>query len=122
MLPIFNAGQLRSGVRLTEAQQRELVITYQRSIYAAFRDVSDALVAYQRTREQLAQQDQLVIALSESTRLSRLRYKGGLDSYFQVLDSERNLFQGQLTLAGLRLQVMNSFVQLYRALGGGWQA
>jgi NodT family efflux transporter outer membrane factor (OMF) lipoprotein len=122
VLPIFNAGQIRSGVRLTEAQQRELVITYQRSIYAAFRDVSDALVAYQRTREQLAQQDQLVIALSESTRLSRLRYQGGLDSYLQVLDSERNLFQGQLTLAELRLQVMNSFVQLYRALGGGWQA
>jgi NodT family efflux transporter outer membrane factor (OMF) lipoprotein len=122
VVPIFNAGQIRAGVRLSEAQQRELVATYQRSIYTAFREVSDALVGYQRTREQQAQQEKLVNALSESTRLSRLRYQGGLDSYLQVLDSERNLFQGQLTLAGLRLNVLTSFVQLYRALGGGWQA
>lgn len=121
-LPIFNAGQVRAQVRLTEAQKRELVIAYQRSIYSAFREVSDALVGYQRTREQLAQQEKLVHALSESSRLSRLRYQGGLDSYLQVLDAERNLFQGQLVLSELRLSVLNSFVQLYRALGGGWQA
>ncbi len=122
VLPIFNSGQVRAGVRLSEAQQRELAVTYQRTIYTAFREVSDALVGYQRTREQLAQQEQLVNALSETTRLSRLRYEGGLDSYLQVLDAERNLFQGQLTLAELRLSVLTSFVQLYRALGGGWQA
>ena len=121
LLPIFNAGQVRAGVRLSEAQQRELVIAYQRAIYSAFREVSDALVGYQRTREQLSQQEQLVHALAESTRLSRLRYEGGLDSYLQVLDSERNLFRGQLTLAELRLNVLNSFVGLYRALGGGWR-
>jgi NodT family efflux transporter outer membrane factor (OMF) lipoprotein len=122
VLPLFNAGQIRAGVRLSEAQKRELVIAYQRSIFTAFREVSDALVGYQRTREQLGQQEQLVHALSESVRLSRLRYQGGLDSYLQVLDSERNLFQGQLALAKLKLQVLNSFVELYRALGGGWQA
>lgn len=122
VLPIFNAGQVRSQVRLTEAQERELVINYRKSIYTAFREVSDALAGYQRTREQLAQEQKLVNALSESTRLSRLRYQGGIDSYLQVLDSERNLFQGQLVLANLRLQVLNTFVQLYRALGGGWQS
>ncbi len=122
VMPIFNAGQVRAGVRFSEAQKRELAIAYQRSIYTAFREVADALTSYRHTREQLAQQERLVHALSESTRLSRLRYAGGLDSYLQVLDSERNLFQGQLTLAGLRLQVLDSFVQLYRALGGGWQA
>ena len=121
VLPIFNAGQVRAGVRLSEARKRELVIAYQQSVYTGFREVSDSLVAYRRTREQLAQQQQLVNALSESTRLSRLRYQGGLDSYLQVLDSERNLFQGQLTLSELRLNVLNSFVQLYRSLGGGWQ-
>jgi NodT family efflux transporter outer membrane factor (OMF) lipoprotein len=121
ILPLFNAGQIRAGVRLSEARKRELVIAYQKSIYTAFREVSDALVGYQRTREQLGQQEQLVHALSESVRLSRLRYQGGLDSYLQVLDSERNLFQGQLALAKLKLQVLNSFVELYRALGGGWQ-
>jgi NodT family efflux transporter outer membrane factor (OMF) lipoprotein len=122
LLPIFNAGQIRAGVRLSEAQKRELVIAYQRAIYTALREVSDALVGYQRTREQLGQQENLIHALSESARLSRLRYQGGIDSYLQVLDAERNLFQGQLALANLKLQVLNSFVELYRALGGGWQS
>lgn len=122
VLPLFNAGQTRARVKFTEAQQRELVIAYQRSIYTGFREVSDALVGYQRTREQLAQQEKLVEALTESTRLSRLRYQGGLDSYLQVLDAERNLFRGELLRAELKLQVLNSYVQLYRALGGGWQA
>ena len=120
-LPIFTAGQVRTAVRLTEAQKRELLLNYQKTIYTAFKEVSDALAGYQRTREQAAEQEKLVQALSESTRLSRLRYRGGLDSYLQVLDSQRNLFQGQLQLAQLRLQVLTSFVQVYRALGGGWQ-
>jgi multidrug efflux system outer membrane protein len=121
LLPIFNAGQIRAGVRLTEAQKREMVLAYRQAIYSGLREVSDALVGYSRTREQRAQQERLVGALTESTHLSQLRYQGGLDSYLQVLDSERNLFQGQLALAQLRLGEMLSFVQLYRALGGGWQ-
>ncbi|HJT89901.1 MAG TPA: efflux transporter outer membrane subunit, partial [Bryobacteraceae bacterium] len=120
-LPIFEAGKLRAGVRLTEAQQREMVLTYQKAIYTAFREVSDALVGYDRTREQRKQQDQLIRALSETVRLSTLRYQGGLDSYLQVLDAERNLFQGRLALAQLRLRELLSFVEIYRALGGGWQ-
>jgi multidrug efflux system outer membrane protein len=59
--------------------------------------------------------------LTQSVELSTLRYRGGLDSYLQVLDAERNLFGGQLTLAQLRLLELQSVVQLYRALGGGWQ-
>jgi multidrug efflux system outer membrane protein len=121
VLPLFNAGQIRAGVRYSEAQKREMVIAYQKSIYTGLREVSDALVGYSRTREQRTQQELLVQALTESTRLSNLRYKGGRDSYLQVLDSERNLFQGQLALAQLRLVELESFVQLYRALGGGWE-
>jgi len=121
ILPLFNAGQIRAGVRFSEAQKREMVIAYQKTIYTGLREVSDALVGYTGTREQRTQQELLVQALAESTRLSNLRYRGGLDSYLQVLDSERNLFQGQLLLAQLRLAEMQSFVQLYRALGGGWQ-
>ena len=67
------------------------------------------------------QQERLVQALTDTTRLSRLRYEGGLDSYLQVLDAERNLFQGQLVLAQLRMLELQSVVRLYRALGGGWQ-
>ncbi len=120
LLPIFHAG-LRSGVRLTEAQEREMLLSYQRSIYGALREVADALAAHSRTREQRGEEEKLVTALSESVRLSTLRYRGGLDSYLQVLDAERNLFAGQLDLAQLRLLELQSVTQLYRALGGGWQ-
>jgi len=119
-IPIFHAG-LRSGVQLTEAQQREALAAYEKSIYEALREVSDALVIHDRTRAQRMEEEKLVAALTESVRLSTLRYQGGLDSYLQVLDAERNLFGGQLTLAQLRLQELQSVVQLYRALGGGWQ-
>jgi multidrug efflux system outer membrane protein len=121
VLPIFNASQIRAGVRLSEAQKREMVLTYQKTIYNAFREVSDALAGYDHTRRQRTQQELLVNALTETTRLSTLRYQGGRDSYLQVLDAERNLFQGQLALAKLRLQEMLWFVQIYKALGGGWQ-
>jgi multidrug efflux system outer membrane protein len=118
---IFDAGQIRAGVRLSEAQKREMVIAYQKTIYNALKEVSDALVGYDRTREQRTQEQLLVGALTESNRLSNLRYRGGLDSYLQVLDAERNLFQGQLVLAQLQMIEVQSLVQLYRALGGGWQ-
>lgn len=121
VLPIFDAGRVRAGVRLSEAQKTEMVIAYQKAIYTGLREVSDALVGYDRTREQRSQQDRLIHALEESARLSKLRYQGGMDSYLQVLDAERNLFQGRLTLAQLRLQEVLSYVELYRALGGGWQ-
>lgn len=120
LLPIFHAGQIRNQVRLTEAQQREMVLRYQQTIYNALREVSDALASYTRTRNERDQQERLVRTLDDTVRLSTLRYKGGLDSYLQVLDSQRNLFAGELNLARLRLQERLAVVQLYRALGGGW--
>lgn len=117
---IFNAGQVRNQVRFTEAQQRELLINYQRTIYTALREISDSLVGADRTRAQREQQENLVKTLAESVRLSELRYRGGLDSYLQVLDAQRNLFSAEIGLAQLRLQERLTVVQLYRALGGGW--
>ncbi len=93
-VPIFNAGQVRVAVRLTEAQKREMVVAYQKTIYNAFREVSDALIGYRDTREQRRQQDQFVHAVEEATRLSHLRYQGGMDSYLQVLESERGPVSG----------------------------
>jgi multidrug efflux system outer membrane protein len=119
--PIFRAGSLKAARQFTEAQQREALENYNKSIQSAFREVSDSLIDYRKTAEQRAQQELLVTALSESDRLSRLRYQGGLDSYLQVLDAQRNLFQGQLALAQLKRAELISIVQLYRALGGGWQ-
>jgi multidrug efflux system outer membrane protein len=71
-------------------------------------------------RRARAQEEFLVHTLEDTVRLSELRYRGGLDSYLQVLDAQRNLFAGQLSLAQLRLQERVSVVQLYRALGGAW--
>lgn len=121
VLPLFNAGQLRNNLRLTEAQQREAVANYRKTIQVAFQEVSSSLADYQKNREQRSQEELLVKALQETDRLSTLRYKGGLDSYLQVLDAERNEFSGELTLAQLRKNELLSIVQLYRALGGGWQ-
>lgn len=120
-LPLFTAGRIGATVKLSEAQQREAVLRYRQAIQNAFRDVSDALIANSRTAEERKQQELLVRALSESVRLSTLRYKGGLDSYLPVLDAERNLFAGQLALAQLRRDELLAVVALYRSLGGGWQ-
>ena len=120
-IPIFNAGRIRNGVRFSEAQQVEALAAYQQSVNTALREVSDALVAYRRTSEQRAQQELLVKALEDTQRLSEIRYRGGIDSYLQVLDAERTLFSGQLDLARLRRDELNAIVNLYRALGGGWQ-
>ena len=120
-LPLFNAGRVRAGVQLSESGQREAVFQYQKTIQSAFREVSDALVAYRKDTEQLEQQQALVNTLRETSRLSRIRYEGGLDSYLQVLDAQRNLFQGELAQAALRRDTLLSVVDLYRSLGGGWQ-
>ena len=120
-MPIFNAGRIRNHVRLTEAQKQEALASYEKAVQTAFREVSDALVGYRRTAEQRAQEELLVTALRDTVRLSNLRYRGGLDSYLQVLDADRNLFQGQLQLARLKRDELVSIVSLYRALGGGWQ-
>jgi multidrug efflux system outer membrane protein len=118
--PIFNAGRTRATVEFTESVHRELVVNYERTIHAALREVSDALAAYHKTGEQRTGQERLVDALRASAQLSVQRYEGGVDNYLQVLDAQRNLFEGELDLVRLRQQELSALVQLYRALGGGW--
>lgn len=120
-VPIFNAGRIRNDVRYSEAVQREAELNYRKTVQNAFREVSDSLIAHGRLQEQRKQQELLVGALTESARLSNVRYRGGIDSFLQVLDAQRNLFSGELVLAQLQLAELSSVVQLYRALGGGWQ-
>ncbi len=119
-VPVINRGRVRGNVQLAEAVQREAAINYERVIFSAFRDVSDSLASYGKTRDQRTEQERLVGALRESTRLSTQRYESGLDSYLPVLDAQRNLFSGELDLTRLRQQELTAIVQLYRALGGGW--
>jgi multidrug efflux system outer membrane protein len=119
--PIFTGGRIRSNVRLTEAQQQEAVLVYQQSIQQAFREVSDSLVAYGKNQEFRAQQQLVTTAAQDATRLSGVRYQGGVTSYLEVLDSDTRYFDAQLTLAQAQLNERLALVQLYNALGGGWQ-
>jgi multidrug efflux system outer membrane protein len=119
--PIFNAGRLRSNVRLATAQRELDLIEYQRVIQTAFREVSDSLIQYQKVHEIRAQQQRLVTTLQERSRLSYVRYHGGIDTLLSALDADRDLFDAELRLAQTRRNELLALVQLYRALGGGWQ-
>jgi multidrug efflux system outer membrane protein len=119
--PIFTAGRLSSGVRLAEARQETAVLLYQQSIQAAFRSVSDGLVAYRKTNEFRVQQESLFQSAQDAARLSRMRYTGGATGYLEVLTNETNAFSAELGLAQARLNELLALVQLYESLGGGWQ-
>jgi multidrug efflux system outer membrane protein len=119
--PIFTAGKIRSGVRLAEAQQEETLLAYQQTIQGAFRGVSDALVAYRKDQEFRAQQELLAHSAQDAAQLSGQRYKSGTTSYLEVLTNETNYFTAELGLAQARLNELLSLVQIYQALGGGWQ-
>src|SRR5256886_699001 len=119
--PIFTGGALKGNLRLAESEQRQEVIAYKQAIQLAFRDVSDALIGYQKFHQVRVRQEDTVKDLQESVRLSEMRYKGGTTTYLEVLDGQRSLFSAELTLAEARGTEYQSLVQLYRALGGGWQ-
>jgi NodT family efflux transporter outer membrane factor (OMF) lipoprotein len=119
--PIFTGGRLKSTVRYAEADRDRAVIAYRRSIQTAFTEVSDALSARQRTRESRIEEERLVAALQDRKRLAYVRYRGGIDTQLNALDADRDLFEAELTLARIRHDELVSVVQLYKALGGGWQ-
>ena len=119
--PIFTAGRIRSNVRLAEALRQSALIQYEKAIQAGFTEVSNALVAHQRVRESREQQELLVAALQDRTRLAYVRYRGGVDTLLNALDADRDQFQAELTLTQIRRNELLSVVQLYKALGGGWQ-
>jgi multidrug efflux system outer membrane protein len=97
------------------------LLSYRQTIQKAFGDTSDALIGYQKDHQVRVAQEQTVADLRESVRLSILRYTGGTTNYLEVLDGQRSLFGAELTLAQARGSEYQSLVQLYRALGGGWQ-
>jgi multidrug efflux system outer membrane protein len=119
--PIFTAGRIKATVRLTEAQAYELVNTYRRTVQQSFHEISNALVGYRETRELRERRALLVASAQDAARLSDPRYRGGFTSYLEVLTSETNFFSAELGLAQARLNELLALVQLYVALGGGWQ-
>jgi multidrug efflux system outer membrane protein len=118
--PLYAGGQLRGAVRLSEAQKEQLVLTYQQTIQGAFREVSDALIAYAKDQDFRKQQGLLTDAAKDASRLSNLRYRGGTASYLEVLDAQTRQYAAELIQAQAQLNEMLDYVELYHSLGGGW--
>jgi outer membrane protein, multidrug efflux system len=118
--PIFDAGNIKGQVKATEAQRREALAQYLKTIQAAFRDVSDALVSHSKSLEKLAAEQRLVTAERTTARLSNLKFEEGQESYTTVLISQRDLYAAELSVVRARFDALASLIDLYKALGGGW--
>jgi multidrug efflux system outer membrane protein len=118
--PIFTGGAITGQVRASEAVQRQSLTAYLQTVQTAFRDVDDALIRVQKSRERLAAEGRRVQALDDYARLAKLRYDEGYASYIEVLDAQRSLFDAQLQYITVRGDVYTSLVNTYKAMGGGW--
>jgi outer membrane protein, multidrug efflux system len=119
--PVFEGGALRSGLRLARANWQEAEVSYQQTVQNALEQVSNGLIASQKDREFREQQELLTQAAQQTDQLSEVLYKNGGASYLQVLTSETNYFSAELNLVQAQLNERLALVQLYQALGGGWQ-
>ncbi len=120
--PLFEGGKLRGQLQLSQQTKEEMVLNYQKTISGAFRDVSNALIALNKQRGYREQQEKLVEAAKDATRLARIRYQGGSTGYLEVLTTDSNLYSAQLNLVSAQQGEALALVQLYSALGGGWQS
>jgi len=120
--PLFEGGKLRGQLELSKQTKEEMVLNYQKTISGAFRDVSNALIALNKQRGYREQQEKLVEAAKDATRLARIRYQGGSTGYLEVLTTDSNLYAAQLNLVNAQQGEALALVQLYGALGGGWQS
>jgi multidrug efflux system outer membrane protein len=120
-LPIFNSGRVKAGVTSAEARTQAALAQYEQVVLQAFRDVSDALVEARKRRESRIEQEGLVAAADDTTRLANIRYRGGVSSYLEVLDSERQGFDAAINLVRAHRDERLAVVRLYKSVGGGWQ-
>jgi multidrug efflux system outer membrane protein len=118
---IFNGGRLRANLQLSEAAEQQYLLTYRQTILQALQQVSDALTAFQKYREYREHEQALAGAAQDAARLSELRYRGGAASYLEVLTTETNYYTAEIGLARAQLSERLSLVQVYQALGGGWE-
>ena len=120
-LPIFSAGRVRAGVRSAQASREQALLSYQQTVQRAFREVADGLVGARKLSELRTQQESLVDSLQQSVEIADQRYRGGVASYLEFIESERQLLDAELQLVQVRRQEITNVVTIYRALGGGWQ-
>ncbi len=119
--PLFNAGGLWANYKASKAQREAAILTYQKSVQSAFQDVADSLIGYQKAREFRAHKELFVNTLRNQLRLSNMRYIGGVASYLEVLDTERQALDAELNYAQAYLGELDSVITLYKSLGGGWE-
>jgi multidrug efflux system outer membrane protein len=119
-LPIFESGGGQGRVDAARARAVQAELSYRRTVLQALREVSNALVTSDKVREVIRQNEVRTEATREVLRLQRMRYRAGVVSYLEVLDAERQLFNAEIDDARGRLEQLRAYVELYRALGGGW--
>jgi multidrug efflux system outer membrane protein len=121
MQPLLSSQRNLYQVDLADAQKRQALLQYQKSVQTAFQEVSDALIARQQDADVQTAVEAQVDAERRANATALARYRVGYASYFDVIDANRDLFVAELALSEARLNTLLSVVQLYRALGGGWQ-
>lgn len=120
--PIFNAGSLRAQVQISEAEQQIMLNQYQQTLRQAFAEALDALNMHQRSARQLEVQQRQVVALRSTLDLAQKRFDSGYSSYLEVLDAQRTLFDAEVAMVTTKRNYLNASIELYKALGGHWQA
>ena len=118
--PIFNSGQNRRRVEVTESQERQALYAYERSVLLAFREVDDSLVGLRQSTLRRGSEGERVAAERKVLELAEVRYRGGVSDYLEVLDAQRSLFDAELSSTSAQRDEFVALIQLYKALGGGW--
>jgi multidrug efflux system outer membrane protein len=121
VLPIFDGGRNRSNLNLAEVRKNLAIVDYEKAIQSAFREVSDALVGRSLLDEEVAAQAAVRDAEAERLKLSEARFRNGIASSLDVYDAQRQSFAAEQTLVQTQLLRLTNAIDLYRALGGGWQ-
>jgi outer membrane protein, multidrug efflux system len=119
--PLFQGWRLFWNYEGTKARFDQALAQYEKAAQNGFREVADALVTIDKLKDMRTEEEAQVAALGNSSRISRLRYDAGYSNYLEILNADQQLFDAQIELARIRGQQLNGVVQLYRALGGGWQ-
>lgn len=120
--PLFNWGRINANIKSKEAQYQQTFLSYQKTVLTAFKEVEDALVAYDKEQKKQQSLQQAVAANQQALQLANERYKRGLTDFINVLNSQQALYQSQSTLASSTAKIASNVVTLYKVLGGGWSA
>ncbi len=120
--PIFDGGRVQAATDSAAAQRNQALITYENTVRQAFAETENGLDAITRLREQVVQNDARRATAAETLRIAHNRYTNGYAAYLEELDAQRNLYAADVTRLQLRARLLTASVDLYRALGGGWEA